>query len=239
VGRRALANPFIAGIAVGAVGELRVAGNRLQTIGPDAVARLIAGIYVAPPVPQIALDDNTVRRIAIGGGEQQVVGWVAILVFPVSGTDQAGPLAVDTVRTSIGTFSFLHAAASTFLLSPTHLVAVDRVPSDLSVRGNRLHARDSRMPLVVAGGGIGTCLFSDNHCRVDGQRGTEPVHGLLTTVVNNVANNRLSAETDRESLRLVSSSGRAVVLGNISSGRIRVNNGPIPAPFDQLNLLVP
>ncbi len=240
VGRQSLANPFVAGIAAGAVGELRAAGNRLNAVGPDAGPRLMAGIFIAPPVPQIALDDNTVTRTG-GDGQQPVVAWAAILIFPVSAIDrdQGGNPAVDPAGPGIGGFTFVHAADSTFVLSPTHLTAVRRVQSDVSVRSNRLQSRDVRVPLVVVGGGIGTCLFSDNHCRVTGQIAMEPVHGSLTAVVNNVANNRLTAETDGESLLLVNSSKRAVVLGNISSGRIRVDGGPVPPPFDQLNLLVP
>ncbi|MDF3308896.1 DUF6519 domain-containing protein [Rhodococcus sp. T2V] len=237
VGRQALANPFVAGIAAGAVGELRATGNRLRAIGPETSARLIAGIYVAPPVPQVTLDDNSVHRT--GDDQQPLVPWAAILIFPVSWTDleQAENAGFDASGPGIGSFKFAHAETSTFLLSPTHLTAISTVPSEVSVRGNRLQGGDIRVPLVVIGGGVGTCLFSDNHCRVAGQVGNEPVHGSLAAVVNNVANNRLTAETDAESLHLINGNELAVVLGNISSGRIRVNGAAVPAPFDQLNLL--
>lgn len=239
VGRSALANPMVAGITVGAVDELRVAGNRLHAVGPEASAGLVAGVYVAPPVGHIVLDDNTVRRGGTDVAGRPGMAWAAIIVFPVSATDGIRVREVDPAALRIGGFTFVHTADSTFVLSAAYIRAVRRAPSELSVRGNRLAARDTRIPLVVVGGGVGTCLFSENHCRVDGQRVGEPVHGSLTAVVNNAANNRLTADTERECLHLFNDSGRAVVLGNVSSGRIRVDGVPLAAPFDQLNILVP
>jgi hypothetical protein len=238
VGRKAVASPFVSGIAAGAVRELRAAGNRLHGIGPDTSAGLIAGVYVAPPVPQVALDDNTVRRALTEGGEQPIAGWAAIMVFPVSGM-RAGNGGFEPAGLGIGSFKFVHTADSTFVLNSTHILAVSRRPSELSVRSNRLSARDTRIPLVVVGGGVGTCLFSENHCRVEGQRVVEPVHGSLAAVVSNVANNRMIAETERESLHVFNDSQRAIVLGNISTGPILVDGVPLQPPFDQLNIVGP
>jgi hypothetical protein len=240
VGRQAVANSFVTAVATGAVRELRAAGNRLHSVGPDSSAGLVAGIYVATPAPQVAIDDNTVRR-GMTDAAQPTAAWAAIIVSPVSATDRIldDNAGMDQARLRIGDFTFVHGATSTFLLSATHVFAVARVLSELSVRGNRLAARDSRLPLVVVGGGVGTCLFSENHCHVVGERAVEPVHGSLSAHVTNVANNRLVAETEQECLRLFNDSERCVVLGNISSGRITVDGGPVPAPFDQLNIVIP
>jgi hypothetical protein len=236
VGQNVVVSPFVAGIATGAIRELRIAGNRLHAIGPGRSAGLIAGVYVAPPVPQVALDDNTVNRGPTEGGEQTVAGWAAIMVSPVSGI-RAENVGFEPVGLGIGSLKFVHTADSTFMLNLTHILAVGRRPTELSVRNNRLTARDTRVPLVVVGGGVGTCLFSENHCRVEGQRVVEPVHGSLAAVVNNVANNRLIAETERESLHVFNDSNRAIVLGNVSSGPILVDGAPVQPPFDQLNIV--
>jgi hypothetical protein len=241
VGRAARANPFVAGISLGAIRELRAAGNHLHAIGPDASAGVVAGVYVAPPVPQAAIDDNTVRRGRTDRDEQPTVAWAGIIVYPVSGTDdiRAGNTGFDPAGLDIGSFKFVHTVDSTFVLSSTHILAVGRRPTELSVRGNQLMARHTRIPLVVVGGGVRTCLFSENHCRVAGERVLEPIHGSLDAFVNNVANNRLIAETDGDSLHLFNDGKRAIVLGNITTGTIQVDGGPVPPPFDQLNIRMP
>ncbi len=239
VGREARANRLIAGIAAGLSGEVRIAANRLSGIGPDASAGLVTGVYVAPPVPQVALDDNTVRRGLTDNSDQSAAAWAAIIVAPIGATDdQNRGAAFDSASVGLGRFTIVHAASSTFLLSATHILAVARRPSELSIRGNRLMARDTRIPLVVVRGGVGTCLFSENHCRVEG-RFVQPVHGSLTAYTNNVANNRFVAPTEQDALHLFNDSGRAVVLGNISTGPILVDGGGLPPHFDQLNILVP
>jgi Family of unknown function (DUF6519)/Right handed beta helix region len=240
-GRQAVASPFVAGIAAGAVGEFRAAGNRLHAIGPDSSAGMVAGVYVAPPAPQVALDENTVRRGLTDRGQQPIAGWAALMVFPVSGANEirAGTARFDPAGLGIGSFKFVHTIDSTFLLSTTHILAVARRPSELSVRGNQLTARNTRVPLVVVGGDVRTCLFSENHCRVAGERAVEPIHGSLDAFVNNVANNRLIADTDGDSLHLFNDGKRAVVLGNISTGQILVDGGPVLPPFDQLNIRMP
>jgi hypothetical protein len=81
--------------------------------------------------------------------------------------------------------------------------------------------------------------LSENHCRVAGERALEPIHGSLDAFVNNVANNRLIAETDGGSLHLFNDGKRAIVLGNITTGPIQVDDGPVPPPFDQLNIRMP
>lgn len=240
VGREARANRLVAGIATGLSGEVRIAANRLSGIGPDASAGLVAGIHVAPPVPQVALDDNTVRRGVSDGARQSSAAWAAVVVAPVGGNDdgiRGAATAFEPSSLGIGRFTVLHSAASTFLLSATHILAMARRPSELSVRGNRLMARDTRVPLVVVAGGVGTCLFSENHCRVEG-RVDEPVHGSLAANINNVANNRFVAPSELDVLHVFNDSGRSVVLGNISSGPIRVDGGGLPPQFDQLNILV-
>lgn len=237
VGRQARANRLMAGIAAGLCGEVRIAANRLHGIGPDVSAGLVAGVYVAPPVRQIALDDNTVRRGRTDSADQSPAAWAAIVVAPIGATDDQAA-AFDSTGQSLGRFTVVHAVASTFLLSPTHILAVARRPSEVSIRGNRLRAADTRIPLVMVRGGVGTCLFSENHCRVEG-RFVEPVHGSLRADINNVSNNRLVAQSDQDALHVFNDTGRAVVLGNISSGRILVDGAGLQSPFDQLNILVP
>lgn len=221
VARGAVLSPAIAGLRAAAVDQLRICGNRLLGIGPDRSSGEIVAIQVLPPFDRTVIDDNQVERVGDDPDSKPVIAlWRAIQVAPM-------PLGGNPH------FSAAHMVAgneASFLLTHNLAFAVPQRASDLSIQGNRLRAHLTSVPLNLCAT-LDHCLFAGNRCDTLGEGGREPLHGEFEARTLNASNNRLIGLGDRDTLHLSPSPQvkRAIVVGNTSTGSIRVLTGtPLP-----------
>ncbi|MCY1356209.1 hypothetical protein D9M69_426520 [compost metagenome] len=229
--RGAVASPAIAGLRAAAVGQLRVAGNRFLGIGPDRSSAEIVAIQVLPPFDRVAIDDNHVDRVGDDPQSKPVITlWRAI---------QLAPAALGTS----GHFSAAHFVdagdAGAYLLTSNHAFAVARRPADAAIQNNRLRAHLTGVPLNQCAT-LDNCLFAGNRCETVGGGGKEPLLGELEARTLNASHNRLIGLGDLDTLHLQPAAQikRAIVIGNTSTGNIRVINGtPVPNDPSLTNII--
>lgn len=227
VARSALTSPGIDALRCAAVGQVRIAGNRFFGIGPDRISAPVAAIRVLPPFDRAAIDDNSVERIGEAGQNPIVVEWRAINIAPEPAGAVPGFVAAG----------YFAAAESAYLLTASRAFAVLLRPAAVSIRGNQLRGHATAAPLNQCAA-VDSILFADNHCQSVGEGGKEPLLGQLGARTLNASNNRLIALGDLDTLHLHPQQERAIVIGNTSTGNIRVQGGaPVPADMSLTNII--
>ena len=234
VAREAANSPGVEGLRALAVGELRIAGNRLHGIGPDRLGGLVAAIRLLPPFDRVAIDDNTLDRVSTPDQKPVMARWWAVLVA----ADARGTTGeLTTAAAHYGISHLLTGSERAYLLTATRLRAVALDPPNLSIRGNRVRGQLSAVPLVQCLR-LEHCLFADNHCEALGEGGRGPVIGQLEGRSLNASNNHLRGPGDTDTLHLLPARKQAIVIGNTSSGNIRVPSGaPVPADISLTNII--
>lgn len=114
-----------------------------------------------------------------------------------------------------------------------------RRPADLAIQNNRLRAPLSNVPLSLCAG-LEHCLFAGNRCETQGAANDGAQSGDLQARTLNASNNRLIGQGDHDTLHLHPDPQvkQAIVMGNTSTGNIRVINGaPIPLDMGLTNLI--
>jgi len=230
VARGASDTPVIDALRALAVGQLRVAGNRIFAIGPDRGSGEMTAIHVLPPFDRTAVDNNHVDRIDADGAQKPVIAlWRAINI----GVGQVGASAQATPA------HFIVAGANAYLLTLDHVFAVAVRTGNISIQGNQLRAHLTNASLNQCAN-VEHCLFSGNHCETVGSGGKPPLLGLLVASTLNASNNRLLGVGDLDTLHLqpLPQVQRAIVIGNTSTGNIRVLNGAsIPNDINLTNVI--
>ena len=218
---QATAHRAIDGVRLLGGGQLRFAANRMFAVGPpQRAAGQIAALRVVPPFERLIIDDNHIERGSNGTATGELTQWHAILVVQNLLGDYLAPAAV-----------IAGANAIYYLLTPTRIRLLRASGLALSIRGNQIRGDNSLVPIVECGVAE-HCLFADNHCSTSGQTSVQPQLASLHGRTLNASNNRLSAPGDMDTLHLhMNTRGTALVIGNTSSGNIRVING-VPAPAD-------
>ena len=225
VARNASASPEINVLRLLAVGETRIARNRLYAIGPDRGAGEVNAIRLPPPFDQVAIDENQIERTVTAGQDPGPLTWRVIdidaaeITFP---THFANALYVSTGETA-------------YMLSATHLAVRPVQSGNLAIRSNRLQTGETLVTAVRCSG-IDDCLFSANQCEVIGQARTQPTIGLIAARTINVSNNRLLSAGDLQTMHLQPQIKQAIVLGNTSSGPITLSGAPVPADIGLTNI---
>jgi len=128
---------------------------------------------------------------------------------------------------------------ASYLLTHNLAFAVAQRPADLSIQGNQLRAHLTGVPLNLCAT-LDNCLFAGNRCETLGEGGREPLHGDFEARTLNASNNRLIGLGDRDTLHLSPSPQvkRAIVVGNTSTGSIRVLTGtPVPDDTALTNII--
>ncbi|MFC3284017.1 DUF6519 domain-containing protein [Litchfieldella rifensis] len=226
VARQAIASPGIDALRAGAVGQLRLAGNRFYGIGPDRISAPVSAARLLPPFDRMAVDDNSIERLADDDQQPNVIEWRAIDIAPER-------LGAVTHYAAANVFAAENAA---YLLTATAAIALPLRRANVSIRGNQLrgHLTDVALNQCAA---VDHCLFADNHCEVVGEGGREPLLGQLAARTLNASNNRLIALGDLDTLHLHPQVEQAIVMGNTSTGNIRVQGGaPVPADINLTNI---
>jgi len=220
VARGALASPQINALRVLAIGEIRIAGNRLYGIGPDRGAGEVNAIRLPPPFDHVAIDENHIQRAGLDGQAPALLAWRAIDMAP----------AAITAPTHFANAHFVAAGEIAFMLTATHLVARVVQNGDLAVRANRLQSQDALVTMNRCDN-VDDCLFNANQCEVSGLAREEPTIGRFAARTINASNNRMISLGDLQTLHLVPQIERAVVTGNTSTGPIALL-GAAPVPND-------
>lgn len=227
VARSAVASRGIDVLRCVAIGHLRVAGNRLFGIGPDRVGAPVHAVRVLPPLDHLAMHDNSIERLGAPDQKPAMAEWRAVFIAPDPAT--AVPGLVNAAQ--------LVASDAAYLFTRTRVHTMTLLPGTVSIRGNQLRSHMTTVPLVHCAN-VDHCLFADNQCDVLGQSGKEPLLGLIAARTVNASNNRLKAPGEQDTLHLHPGGKRAIVMGNTSSGNIRVHGGvPVPADPNLTNII--
>jgi hypothetical protein len=229
--RQANQNPLRAGLLAAASGELRASGNRLFGIGPQQFLGRTIGIAIAAGVRRLTVDANAVGRIDDPGEVPAPGAWQAIVVArSFAQGDRGNAILVPGL-------AFLPLESELVYLSAFRIDVAALVPESATVRANQMRGQQATAPLVEIDQTIG-CLFDHNDAEMSGDaadRGGVPLAEIAGQHIG-AASNRLIGGHDQISLRLETKN--FTVLGNITSGPIRVSGVPLPAPWDALNIHV-
>ncbi len=220
-------NPLRAVLLAVNAGELRIAANRMFGIGPaEFLGRTIA-IAVDASFRQLTVESNSIARIAEASDKPSIAAWQAIVIaaFAVN-TDSAGTS--NTIQ-PFGAM-MLPLKDNSFYLSGQRAILLDPARGVASVRGNNLRGQSPNRPLVEISGLLG-CRFDQNDAELTGNDG---LIGIIAADHIGAANNRLVGEGEAPTLQLLAK--KAVVLGNLATGPIRINGQPVP--WDVLNVSI-
>jgi hypothetical protein len=224
----AIASPGVDGLRAMAVGQLRITGNRLFAIGPGRSSASIAAIHIVPPFDRVVIDDNFIDRV----GDQAQPGtapsvWRAILIAPRQ----------EAVQGQFTPAHFFTGAEAAYLLTANGIYALALPPSGVSIQNNQLRAQLTRVPLNLCNG-LDHILFAANHCETVGAPSDFVQLGELHARTLNVSNNRLVSAQNLHALYLYPQIERAIVIGNTSTGEIRVLSGATVPPDIELTNII-
>jgi hypothetical protein len=220
IARTAVAAPGIDALVAGAVGQIRVDGNRCFGIGPDRSSGEVTAIHVLPPFDRAVIDHNHVDRVTGDAQTPSPAAWRAIDIAPLS-LAVAGNLAAVT---------YFLVGETAFLLTATRAIALPPRRPDVSICGNQLRGHLTAVPLNRCVS-VDHCLFAENRCETIGDKGAVPTLGEITARTVTVSNNRLVGQSDLHTLNLQALSKQVIVMGNTSTGPINIQTG-VPVPND-------
>ncbi|MEC9341725.1 MAG: right-handed parallel beta-helix repeat-containing protein, partial [Pseudomonadota bacterium] len=250
----AVASPRIDAVLIAGSEHLRLGGNRIEGVGADRGAGLIAAIHVDTPVSQLQIDGNSISR---SSSQRQLTGdanWLAVLVDArptdrAERTDVAGervaaapdlrraaPSVASRAVSETPTYAYVRLDNRVAFVTPHRVAVRDATPDSTLLRGNYLTAAVTSAPLVALAG-IESCTLVENDCRSPGA-GTGRNLSLLGIAMAdyvNLSNNRLVGAGDVDTFDIRSE--RFAATGNLSTGNIQVFGAPLPAPWDQFNAI--
>jgi hypothetical protein len=231
VARQAAQSRLRVGIGVLASGDVRVAGNRVFGMGPLGFHSRTIGVAIEA-VREVGIHDNTVGRVSEAAEVASPTPWQAIVVAQSQVQNEAGAAGVTTTRKVVTMpleNQLLH-------LSAFRVGLLARGPGSVLLRGNRVRGQSTVAPLVDIDVDVG-CILAENDGELSGTvtGGVSPVVRVGGPHVN-AANNRLIGFGDQISMQL--SAPRFAVLGNMTTGPIRANGTALPAPWNDLNVIV-
>jgi hypothetical protein len=208
-------------------GHLRVAGNRLDGIGPSRFAGTTVALRFLAPFGHLALESNSSDRADRAGEELARADYQALRVGRAE-REQSGAAGLA------GSFAYLPLELRAFVLTRTRLRARAIESSEMTVSNNQLVSRESNLPAIQIQE-VQTCLFGNNHCQLV----QEPEQSILVARVQaehvSAGHNRLLGPGKFDTLELESK--HVAAIANVSSGKILQNGANLPAPWDALNLI--
>lgn len=221
------------GIQVLASSSVRITGNDVVDVGPAQFINASSGIEVLAPFDQVDAGDNAIRRHQGGAAIPDQSLWYALHIGEAV-----------TVPTPTGDFfRFWIAGASFFALSSNRLIVLPRGRGMIAVRGNHLETYGGAPAVDIASDGV--CTFSDNRCLLDSrtaagaafvgpEAATRITAGAVIASSNYIAGPR---GVPPMALHLPQAQQPPLtVVGNITSGTIRVNTGVLGDPWALLNV---
>lgn len=209
----------------------RVTGNELSEIGPSkAFAGAVVGVLAMAPLIDVLVEGNRIRRDN-AAADADASNWLGILLM-------GAPTDVKGVAKTVGTKALdLHRAVAGTAIKAASATAP---AAHANVRGNQVWARGGGFAVSIVG--VLGCNFSHNQCmRIAGATLAAPGPDVLLYAQSVAADgNRVDGATrSGTSIQLVVGEGGYAVLGNLTSGAIRVGNAMLPDPWAPLNRLLP
>lgn len=217
----------IAGVRVESSLDVRISDNSITNIAPAATfVNPAAGILVLGPIVNLEIADNLIRR-QITPNDADFSPWGAIRVLGIAKGPTLGGSQLET-------FDNFTAAARVNTIGT--FAAVTPVNQQTGITSNSLHGY-GRGPLVEVSV-TGSCRFNDNQCTVAGEQITTAINLAASSII--VSANRVECSAKRAAaiaLTLGNEKNLFTALGNIVSGSITVNGGPLAPPWEPLNVL--
>lgn len=225
VARSAVTSPSIDLLRASGFRQISARGNRFYGVGPNRGVGQVATVRLLPPFDHAQLDQNSMDRASDDTQRPEPAEWYAIFTNPEI---EKEPFA--------GAWYFTD-AKSAYLLTPTSLRKRAARAGTLSIRANLLRGQATRVPLNVCAG-LDGCLFSSNECRVTDSENQGPQLGLLSARTVTASDNRLVATGDTDTLHLQPQGKAAIVMGNTSTGNIRVlGANSVPSDLTTANII--
>ena len=234
IGLAAAQSPHRAGIQVVNIGSGRIDGNQVLNVGPvGEFLQQAAGIESLGTFGRLDISNNTVRRNETPPAPPASPGtsrWVAVHIQSLTTKDYLAASA---------DLSFAAVDNLIYAFVGNRLFSLPRGREIVGLHGNLLESYGAAPVVsVIASGAFN---FSSNRCLLS----SADTAALVTPVVQAqvgaamISANYLegAAKIPAMQLNLLPQNGPFTVLGNISSGPIHVNGGPLPtAPWGSLNV---
>ncbi len=228
IGRLARLTGRLAGIQAVGCTRARIDGNSIVNLGPpDGLSHEAEAIAVIGSFEEIEVTNNSIRRSDTVPANTFSTGpWRALRV----GQD-AKPFSFRTVVVArVGT--------TEALLVPSHGYLRSILGENVGVRGNglALYGDAPAVGISVAG----KCLFSDNQANLLAPENIPVLVLQASAAVLNANHFERPGPPDMEVARLhVTTADSFTVLGNITTGRILVNDEELKDPWKPLNVIAP
>ncbi len=215
--------------------RLRILDNDIGEIGKPEDLGEAFGIVVSGV--RVDIQDNAVRRVSDPSAKPSLdTTWWGIMVFgeepKLAGAEP--PPGVADIPGFVGRTFAMANSLSEFVFDATRGRAVElpRGRPAIAVLGNRVEAVGAANAVYMQT--TGSCAFSDNRCFLVARRSTV-VKAFAGALV--ASDNYLEGPQDVPAADFTLPGGAGfTVSGNLSSGPIALNNNPLPAPWDQLNV---
>lgn len=234
MGGQAEQSSLVAGIAAMATRQIRVAGNRFVGCGPEEFDGRAIALLMVPGFVEAMVVDNWITR-EVTGRDIRASRWQALVVDGGGTGDEevrTAPLfsyldKVVALPLSPGSFAYLSAMG----------IAILESTAKISVRGNVMRNRATGDATVLLRRLL-SCLFQENDVEVV-DSGSIPI-GEIVCEHAGISNNRLVAGREI-SLRVQVGKSTFVVMGNLRTGPIMINNTPdssLAPPWNSLNITI-
>jgi hypothetical protein len=234
-------SPSRAGIQVIASRDSRISGNEVVNIGPAGtggpgvvqIGGVAIGIDVFGPFDRVDATENIVKRSQVTPSNADPTSWSAVRIRPPGNqfqlTDRLTLLPADD-------------AGNTLRITNAVLIMLPRGREIAAILRNLLGSHDSTASLVSVRG-QGTCIFTDNRCIASfgGFADFVPAEVSVNLTVGGAiaSNNYVEAPQATIPIRLNPPSGAQnffTVVGNITSGPIRIGDAALSPPWAELNV---
>jgi hypothetical protein len=218
------------GLLIIACDDLRIAGNRLQNVKSTRSV----GIECVSPFQNIAIHDNTI--LSADNNDQF---WTALYIGSGRNDNNFENIQMSTVR-GINTI-FANKQALAF--NEKGIRSLNNQLGSSGIHRNRFMANMSSDTLIRIHNAA-TCLFTENYCEMtrESRQPLVEISGIQINASNNQliggdSNIQLSINPTRNNNR--DRPKNIVVLGNLTTGPIFVNNQPLGVPWAELNQTQP
>ena len=231
------------GVQALAVARLRLHGNQVTALAPAGdYLGSAAALLVAGPGIDLVVSDNQVARDASAVADAARSSWIGLAVgslgaasfnttFVGSAAGAVHAAYASVVPLSAGGDALVFSGARAFVAAGAGVALANLGASGaVSVHGNSFAARSTDPAVTVRA--PRECLFSDN--RVEHLTTTGAAAVVQNTPLAIVSANRVRNNADI-AIR-VDTAKTVAAVANITTGIIQVAGGPLPAPFDPLNL---
>ncbi len=215
--------------------RIRILGNDIGDVGkPEDLGE---GFGIVVSGVRVDIQDNSVHRVSDPGAKPSLdTTWWGIMVLgeePKHAGAQPESGIVDVAGFTARAF-LLGDAATAIVFDPGRGRAVElpRGRPAIAVQGNLVEAVGGTNAVYLQT--EGSCSFSDNRCFLITRR---------STVVKAFAGALVASDNYLEGMPQVAAADFTLpggagftVSGNLSSGPIELNGGPLPSPWNQLNV---